>query len=215
MIELLEVTAYDSGNLQATVIRPNEPDPEPVVVELVGGVTPVVGQLAWVETSRAGWVLIANHKSVGAAAATNPSLYVRKGATSAFNSGARTGISFGTAVPIEEVDIGYTGNGGTGGNVRVTFEVAGWYLVIFYALWADSAVGRRFVEWQNSSGVVVASTRHEVEGPAGQEMTTHCVLLKPMAVNEWVEPYGFQSSGAALSIQDQPFSNVISAKRIP
>jgi hypothetical protein len=159
-------------------------------------------------------VVVQNRSDLYALGAVNAQVghcRIRKGATSAIASGVNTILTMGTAVPEIDTDSLW---GAGGSNDRITFPWPGVWSVDYQAYWADAITGRRIVDIVDSNGVLRASERNEVEGSATsnpQEQTCNPHIECYFDAGQYVQAQAFQSSGASLSIQDQPFSNIWTA----
>ena len=94
----------------------------------------------------------------------------------------------------------------------IPFDSDARVLFDYQAYWADAVAGRRIVEIIDDTGTIRASERNEVEGTANpQEQTCNPHIECYFDAGQFVQAEAFQSSGASLSIQDYPFSNIWTA----
>jgi hypothetical protein len=157
-------------------------------------------------------VVVQNRSDLYALGAVNAQvghMRIRKGGSSAIANGVTTTLTMGTAVPEVDTDSLW---GAGGSNDRVTFPWPGIWSVDYQAYWADAVAGRRIVEIIDDTGTIRASERNEVEGTANpQEQTCNPHIECYFDAGQFVQAEAFQSSGASLSIQDYPFSNIWTA----
>jgi hypothetical protein len=214
-LELLEVTAYSpsaTGAGTVTVIRANEPDPEPVDCPVAGPFTPTVGGKVWVETGSGSWVAVAP-EGAGGGAATAYAVRLRKPGAGSAVSGTPTAVTFSDASVV--YDFGGLYSEAVHAD-RIIFPVAGVYGVGCHGRWAANPTGTRTMEIvRGGSGGTRTIGRHgfAVYG-------TGVVEHPPMAtedyfeVGDWVIMQVTQTSGAGLALaSDVEWSPVFWASR--
>lgn len=100
-----------------------------------------------------------------------------------------------------EVVDSYSGHDTVTNNSRYTAVVAGWYLVIGSVAFAANGTGNRLVEIRvNGAGAAtnLAQTVILTPGAANGSALTAVSIIQ-LAVGDYVEAYGYQTSGGALN----------------
>lgn len=199
----VEVTATDPATRTATVILGGDVENPIGGVKTLPGYVPRAGDVPWTHQNGSDLLL------VGGPGLDLPKLKIRKGAASAITSGdTNTYINFG-GTPTVYYD--RYGMWNPASPEVVTLPWPGPYYVKYHGHWAEAEGGRRIAEIEDSGGTTRASDRVEWDTGevANKDVTTNPSVIHAWNAGDWFRVKVFQSSGAGLSILDEPFSNVL------
>jgi hypothetical protein len=198
----VEVVAVDPVTTSATVILGGDVDHPIEGVKTLPAYVPRVGDVPWCHQNGSDLLL------AGGPGYELPKVEIRKGDTSALNSGEEAYINFGATPTFYGSDrYGmYEPN-----DSRFVFPWPGAYRLEYHAHWAEASSGRRQAQFEDDTGAIRASARIEWDlgSVAMKDPTTNPARTHRFNAGQWVRVKAYQSSGGPLSILDEPFSNVV------
>ena len=142
------------------------------------------------------------------ASKVRPAARAELSAAQSIANNTNVALSYGSTVYDTE------GMWAAGQPTRLTCKIAGTYLIVANAMWTPAAGGasRQLVLEVNAATIIGRSIM-----PASSAFNQFCIAVSiwKLAVNDYVEAYAFQDSGAALNVLYDPHDSAfLSAVRL-